>query len=47
MMMTILMIMVVVTVMIMVMIVVVVIFIMRTAGWAPSLCGRGHRLRIR
>ena len=55
MMMTILMIMVMVTVMIMVMIavviivivVVVVIFIMRTAGWAPSLCGRGHRLRIR
>ena len=36
-----------VTVMIIVMIVVVVIFIMRTAGWAPSLCGRGHRLRIR
>ena len=55
MMMTILMIMVMVTVMIMVMIavviivivVVVVIFIMRTAGWAPPLCGRGHRLRIR
>ena len=56
MMMTILMIMMMVTVMIMVMIavviivivVVVVIFIMRTAaGWAPSLCGRGHRLRIR
>ena len=52
MMMTILM-MVIVTVMIMVMttvtviIVVVVIFIMRTAGWAPSLCGRGHRLRLR
>ena len=53
--MTILMIMVMVTVMIMVMIivviivivVVVVISIMRTAGWAPSLCGRGHRLRIR
>ena len=38
---------VVVTVMILMIIAVVVIFMMRTAGWAPSLCGRGHRLRIR
>ena len=36
-----------IAVVIIVMIAVVVIFIMRTAGWAPSLCGRGHRLRIR
>ena len=36
-----------IAVVIIMIVVVVVIFIMRTAGWAPSLCGRGHRLRIR